>query len=350
MINKVNPQTDQKQISSYLRTIQKEKGLETALDALFDWSIEADYINREKLEENGLSCFYSLDYDLSFSYQINYARAKYNSRATGNLPPGAECLICRENGSSEGKENLRVFDITLQDRDDFFLQLSPFPLFPRHFVLINRNHIPMSMDEDSIRQSLSFISQAPSYTLCSNSDLPWAGASILSHSHFQVIKGISLPVMSSSVLESFDSPAGLTIETLRYPLPSIRITGRDNKLIGREGSRIIDAWKQTSPGKRTVNMVLFRKGRESVCILLLRDSDCRNPEALQKYKSEGIGVVEAAGSWIFPPPADYPEEELIQGSRKIIEGFFKGLSPFEPHKITGYDFLPYKRKHQNEPK
>jgi UDPglucose--hexose-1-phosphate uridylyltransferase len=347
MIKRPGPDAPQKEITNYLNKIYKQSNLEAVMNQLHLWSLDSDYINRDKLEKNSIREFYDLDYDLYFSYQINYARAGYQQKGKPALPEGAKCLICRENASSSGKEKLRIFDIELQgenEKSDFFLQLTPFPLFPRHLVLINKQHIPMNMCAESIAQSLSFVEKAPDYTLCSNSDLEWAGASILSHSHFQLLHKRRLPVMNASGLFGFEAEEGLKIEALQFPVPAIKLRSEYKEKLITEGSRIIDLWKKTAPGQRTVNMLIYREENEYVCILILRDSKCRNPEELQKYKSEGIGVVEAAGSWIFPPPADYPEEELTQKSREIIKGFFEGISAFDHMDIEGYDFLPYLRK------
>jgi len=347
MINSPGPAAPQKEITAYLNKIYEQGDLEAVMNGLHLWSLDSEYINRDKLEKNSIREYYDLDYDLYFSYQINYARAGYQQKNKPALPEGAECLICRENASSPGKENLRIFDLKLQGvegKTDFFLQLTPFPLFPRHLVLINREHTPMNMGAESIAQSLSFIGMAPHYTLCSNSDLEWAGASILSHSHFQLLHKRRLPLMNASPLFEFESEEGLKVEALRFPLPVIRLSSEKRADLVREGSRIIDLWKKTAPGMRTVNMLIYREANEFICTLVLRDSQFRTPKELQKYKSEGIGVVEAAGSWIFPPPSGYPEEELIQNCREIIKDFFIGIRVFDPLDIKGYDFLPYKRK------
>lgn len=340
----------QNKITSYLNNVYRNANIETAMEELHQWSLDSDYINREKLEKNIIRDFYDLDYDLYFSFQINYARTAYQPGNKTPLPAGAQCLICRENGSSPGKENLRIFDIELQTDggiSDFFLQLTPFPLFPRHFVLINKSHTPMDMCAQSIDQCLSFIAIAPHYTLCSNSDLEWAGASILSHSHFQLLFKRRLPVMDASALYAFPSQDGTVLEALNFPMPSLRIRSENKKKIINQGDMIIRLWKQTAPGYRTVNMLFFRENESYVLILILRDSRNRTPEKLQKYKSEGIGVVEAAGSWIFPPPSDYPEAELIQNSRDIIKGFFEGIRAFDPSDREGYNFL-YEKRINNE--
>lgn len=346
MIKRPGPDASQKEITKYLNEIYKQSNLESVMNQLYLWSLDSDYINRDKLEKNSIREYYDLDYDLYFSYQINYARAGYQQKGKPLLPEGAKCLICRENASSPGKENLRIFDMELQGKNekaDFFLQLTPFPLFPRHLVLINKQHSPMNMCAESIAQSLSFVEKAPDYTLCSNSDLEWAGASILSHSHFQILHKRRLPVMNASGLIGFKTENNIKIDTLHFPLPAVKLRSENKEILITEGSRVIDLWKGTAPGERTVNMLIYWEKNEYVCILILRDSKCRNPEKYQKYKSEGIGVVEAAGSWIFPPPADYPEAELTQNCRTIIKGFFEGISAFDPLDIGGYDFLPYER-------
>jgi len=343
MNNRPASGADQSEMTSYLNEINKKQGLEGVMEELFRWSLDSGYISRGQLEENSLHQFYDLRTDISFSYQINYSRTKYAAGTSLPLPENASCIICRENGSSPGKEHLRVYDLKLNDGEDFFIQLTPYPLFPRHYVLISTEHKPMCLDDSFLKHALSFVRLAPSYTLCSNSDLPWAGASILSHSHFQLLHKMKLPVMQAVPLFRFESNGGFPVDCLNFPLPAVRLEGKISKEIIREGSLIIDLWKKTAPGRRTVNMVICAEREKLSCILLLRDSECRNPEVLQKYKSEGIGVVEAAGSWIFPPPEGYPEEELRSNSRDIIGGFFKGISPFDPRKPEHYNFLPYKR-------
>ncbi|MDC7232246.1 MAG: DUF4922 domain-containing protein [Spirochaetales bacterium] len=346
MEGRPGPDAAQNRITTWLKEIRTRDGLEAAMEALRSWSFDSGYIDKEKLEKNTLTEYYDSDYDLSFSYQINYARSGYTPRNNRKLPPGAECLICRENAASPGKETLRVLDLKIRgekEERDFFLQLTPFPLFPRHYVLIDREHTPMNMGQEALSQCLAFTAMAPGCTVCSNSDLQWAGASILSHSHYQILPDRRLPVMDAASLFRLETDSGILMDALDFPMPALRFTSLDRTRIQREAGRCIGLWKETASGYRTVNMLCSRSGEAWMVLLILRDSRNRNPEELQKYKSEGIGVLEAAGSWIFPPPADYPEEELTRNSRNIIRGFFKGIRPFDPRNKEDWDFLPHRR-------
>ena len=56
---------------------------------------------------------------------------------------------------------------------------------------------PCAVDGRSLSDLRAFLRLVPSWTACSNSDIMWAGASILAHHHYQVFPRWSLPVMQA---------------------------------------------------------------------------------------------------------------------------------------------------------
>ncbi len=321
---------DQKTLSEYLRNIENRDCLNSALEELYKWCFRSGYLTREKLESNDRFTLYDMDRDINLVYQINYARARYQAVKAPDAP-GASCLICRENAGARGKENLRVYDIPLENGRNYFAQLTPFPLSPRHFVLINRIHTPMDIGREALEDGLLLLKKMPGYTICSNSDRAWAGASILSHSHFQVFKDHRLPLMDASPLKGvLHRERGITGEMLNFPMPVLCLTGQCREDLVNKGTRIIRNWKDKCPEKNTFNLLFWKNGENYKMALILRNSDHRNPENRNNIKSEGIGVVEAAGEWIFPPPKD-PEtaKELKENTREVLRDFYKGISPFD---------------------
>jgi len=303
----------QEEIQAGLAEIHRRWGLQAAMDCLFEWELKAGYITREKLE--GIERLELPDPQLgvTFHLQINYARSRYQSKPARqeSLPP-VHCAICKQNVGRPGKEALRIYEFPLDGkRRWFFLQLTPFPLFSHHFVLILSQPLAQCIDEQTVRDMFAFLALAPEYTVCSNSDVEWAGSSILEHLHFQVFKGLRLPVQEASALPGFRGLLGSCgLEILRYPLAAIRLAGERAEEVAEAASRLIRAWKALSPGRNTVNLLLLREAGAYRFFVFLRNPDYRTAERLRRFKSEGVGVIEASGEIILPVP-EGPEAPVL---------------------------------------
>ena len=316
-----------------------------AMEYLFRWELKSGYITRRQYAGSERHSFRDGETGITFRLQVNFARSGYTPSSPENHEnPPVHCAICRENVGKPGKEKLRVFDFLLGNRA-FFLQLTPFPLFDRHFVLVLTEPEPQNVDEAALDQMFRFLELAPDYTVCSNSDVAWAGSSILEHQHFQVFRLLHLPVMNAEAAkgQSFRIDNCL-LEVLNYPMAVIRITGPSDEPIQRIGWRLIRNWKSRDPGRNTVNLVLSderaarrgyaRRGnarRGNALYIFLRNPDYRTPSDLQSLKREGVGVIEAAGEAILPVPED---QKLWKRIRKeglsVIKGIIEGNSPVKP--------------------
>jgi UDPglucose--hexose-1-phosphate uridylyltransferase len=286
------PDTPQQEIQDRLARIHAAGDLSIVMDCLFRWSLAAGYITREKLEQVERLEFPDPDTGVTFRIQVNHARTKYSDAQEREkkeaAPAGPRaCLLCRDNIGRPGKEGLRVYEFLLDGRERrFFLQLTPFPLYPYHFVPVSSEHSPQFLNAQSVRDMLDFLRLAPEYTVASNSDVEWAGASILNHLHYQALRGVRLPVMDARpVPERTRRLPGLAIEFLRYPLPAFRFTAVEEEPLRAAVPALIALWKSRDPGYRT-------------------------PVGLRRFKSEGVGVIEASGEAILPVPKGPEAEEL----------------------------------------
>jgi galactose-1-phosphate uridylyltransferase len=324
------------------------------MDGLYLWELQSGYITREKLEENEQLCFLDSKLEIEFRVQVNLARSKYIPKQLEGGPAGSggrkqndgrkqtggtsteterdhHCAICRDNVGSPGKETLRVFEFTLPGGGrDYFLQLTPFPVFPYHFVVITVKPEPMSIDYRAMREMMLFQEAVPGYTVCSNSDVDWAGSSILDHHHLQVFKGLILPVMTAGA-EMNASAAGCTVQLLVYPAAAVRVFGGSREEVLDAAWNIVRRWKERDPGKNTVNLIFHETGGLFVYHIFFRNPAFLTPEKLRRIKSEGIGVIEAAGVGIFPVPAGDDAEELRRRIRgqggEIMKGILGGINP-----------------------
>jgi galactose-1-phosphate uridylyltransferase len=179
----------------------------------------------------------------------------------------------------------------------------------------------------------AFLEEAPGYTVCSNSDVEGAGSSILEHHHFQVFKGLKLPAMTAEAKPIFRA-RDIRAEYLDFPCASLRLSSGERDRLVRTAAEIMNTWKGGSAGN-TGNLIAWRecreKGGEWNMIIFFRNPAFQIPRELRRFKSEGIGIIEAAGAAILPVPSGPDAEELHGEIRKnggrIIRGILEGINP-----------------------
>ncbi|MDF1653838.1 MAG: DUF4922 domain-containing protein [Coxiellaceae bacterium] len=303
--------------------------LTSALEALYQQEIELGYIEPERLKDNLYYSFDDPNYDVTFKAQVNYLRDHYiQDMANRPKPDGLECPICYDNIHAPGKENLRVRELSLANQD-YFAQYSPYPLFPYHTVVISKQHYPMTMNRQCVIDLISFVNQAPEYTCCSNSDVQWAGASILQHHHYQVFKNLTLPIQTAKSVFELQS-INYTLELLNYPIVCARLSSDNADTIIKVGGDIIEDWKNKRE-KNSCNLLLDKHNGEYHLYILFRHPDYRTPIPIKKIKSEGIGVVEVCGYGIYPVPhGDNSEaiwDKINNDGLSVIKYLISGNSP-----------------------
>ncbi len=160
-----------------------------------------------------------------------------------------KCLLCIENEGYHGtikhpaRQNLRLIPVTLEG-EKYYLQYSPYVYYNEHCIVLNRDHVPMTIGKSTFAKLLSFVSEFPHYTIGSNADLPIVGGSILSHDHFQGGSYV-FPMARAKVREAFTVGGFEDIEcgVLDWPLAVIRLSGPDRNRIAELADRIFRIWK-----------------------------------------------------------------------------------------------------------
>lgn len=326
----------QKQMQSYLEQVFMEKGLPEVLEKMNTWSHQVGYLTPEKLTDNRLFEYLDKSTGVTFKTQINYARSNYTPKPlAGKNIPKLHCPICFENVGIPGKENLRVFSFDLREGRRFFIQQTPFPLFPYHFVLVDHEKRPMQMSLLSLKDLTRFIDLAPDYVACSNSDVEWAGASILQHHHYQVFKDLHLPIMEAQFCEKTyerTNACGYTLKwgLLNYPIATLKLLCRDRLTLVNLSHAIIQYWKKQKKGN-TCNLIVRYHQKQWEAYFILRNPDFRTPQKLQTIKSEGVGIIEVAGEGIYPVPSGDKEawawDQIENHGLSVIKGIIEGANP-----------------------
>lgn len=324
-------------MQQYLESLAKTHGLNAALDALFDWSLRVGYITHAKLNDNKRYRYPDASLGVTFTTQINIARSLYSPKPLEGVNiPKLHCPICIENQTLPGKENLRIYEFELTPGRPFFVQLTPFPLFPYHYVLIARDRVPMIMERQSIADLHRFISLAPGYVGCSNSDVEWAGASVLVHHHYQVIKNLHVPIMEADWIQAYHATtdyagAPLQFGLLNFPIACTKLQSPSAETIIAAGGSIIQQWKALDPGRNTCNLILRKEQDAYELYIIFRNPDYRTPPELTPIKSEGVGIIEVAGEGIYPVPQGPDAEKLWQTIEQhgldVIKGIIAGNNP-----------------------
>ncbi len=300
-------------MQEYLRMVDEQEGLCRALDLLWAWEGHVGYFNPEALAQNRRYEFFDEATAVTLRAQVNFARHRYSSQPQSPSASTRHCAICYDNLEQPGKEKLRVFRLLLDDGREYFVQVTPFPLFPKHFVVILMDKLPMQMSGQSLADLTRFVELAPGYVGCSNSDVEWAGASILAHHHYQVFEQLDLPIMHAQIASPFYyENATLSLGLLHFPIACCKVTARARDAWLTACDKIIAAWKQLAPGKNTCNLVVTLNDGLYACYILFRNPNFRTAPELLGIKSEGVGVIEVAGEGIYPVPSGEHAEAIWQ--------------------------------------
>lgn len=312
-----------------------------AFQYLHKLSVNSYYIKNDSQRKN-------ITWDFSSNYgqiklSINLSKPEKSPEAIALLknakPSGYPmCPLCRENIGYSGsitnasRQNLRYVDFNFK-KDKYFLQFSPYSYFNEHFVLNNFIHKPMEVTSDSISTLISFCKKHPYFFLGSNADLPIVGGSILNHDHFQGGK-TSFPIQKAHSIKKYHIANKLIVDILRWPISTIKITGKSPKEILRIFNKIKTAWyaydnhelgivAKSKLGQRqnAITPFVTVRGSNISLYLMLRNNGVspKHPLGLFHFherhwniKKENIGIIEQIGLAILPGRLASEMDQLVE--------------------------------------
>ncbi|HOO26970.1 MAG TPA: UDP-glucose--hexose-1-phosphate uridylyltransferase [Lachnospiraceae bacterium] len=238
-----------------------------------------------------------------------------------------KCLLCVENEGYAGRinhparENHRIIPITICGQKWGF-QYSPYVYYNEHCIVLNTQHVPMTINREVFEKLFDFLRQFPHYMICSNADLPIVGGSILSHEHFQG-GNFEFPMARAMVEKRIVVPGFEEIEAgiLHWPLSAIRIRSKNQKRLTALADHILTAWrnytdedafifaKTDGVPHNTITPVARKAGGLYELDLTLRNNITTEDRPLGVYhprgeyhhiKKENIGGIEVMGLAILP--------------------------------------------------
>lgn len=179
-----------------------------------------------------------LDVDgMKIKVQFNPARAVSSAAKVDAASLKARrCFLCAENRPAE--------QYGIDWADSFTILINPFPIFPRHLTIPDKNHVPQAV-EGSVVEMLRLAELLPDYTVFYNG--PKCGASAPDHFHFQAgnsdfltiaenLEGVELKTLAT------DKESTLSLED-SLPLKMFVI----DAATPQEGERLFDRLMRAMP-------------------------------------------------------------------------------------------------------
>lgn len=301
-----------------------------ATDYYFKLSQDSDYIRRYRVCKD-VKWTVSTQYgELDVTINLSKPEKDPKAIAAAKFAKQTEypkCLLCVQNEGYAGRtnhparENHRIIPITINDSKWGF-QYSPYVYYNEHCIVLNGEHVPMSIERSTFVKLFDFIKLFPHYFLGSNADLPIVGGSILSHDHFQggnyEFAMAKAPMEERFTVKGYDDvEAGI----VKWPLSVIRLRCGDEGKIIDLADYILKKWRgytdeaafiyANTDGEphNTITPIARKKDGKFELDLVLRNNitteECplgvyHPHEELHHIKKENIGLIEVMGLAVLP--------------------------------------------------
>lgn len=307
-----------------------EKGPVEATDAYYNFSINSNYIRKDRIAKDKKWQVPSPYGDIDITINLSKPEKDPKAIAAAKLMKQSaypKCQLCMENEgyagrlNHPGRMNHRIIPITVNDSKWGF-QYSPYVYYNEHCIVFNSQHVPMKIERATFRKLFDFVKQFPHYFLGSNADLPIVGGSILTHDHFQgghyTFAMETAPVEKSFTVKGFED---VSCGIVKWPLSVIRLNGESDDRIIELADHILKSWRAYTdeaafvfaetdgePHNTITPIARMRDGRYELD-LALRNNITTEEHPLGLYhphekrhhiKKENIGLIEVMGLAVLP--------------------------------------------------
>lgn len=318
------------EVVSHMNDLYHHFGPRKMSESYYQFSIASNYIRQDRIDKNIHWLSSSRYGDIEMSINLSKPEKDPKEIAKAKLLPSSnypKCLLCKENVGFAGnfkqpaRQNHRILPVKLE-KDQYYMQYSPYVYYQEHCIIFNEQHIPMHIDQSTFEHLLAFIDYLPHYFLGSNADLPIVGGSILTHDHYQGGHH-HFPIEKAKVLASYtiNPYQDVCVDLIEWPLSTLRLTSSNKEQLVLLGNFILQQWIQYSDeivdiqafsGQERHNTItpIARKVNDNYQLdLVLRNNRCNEtyPDGIfhphqdvHHIKKENIGLIEVMGLAILP--------------------------------------------------
>lgn len=307
------------------------KSPEAATDYYYNFSRKTDYIRDYRIA-NDIKWITKTEYG-DIDITVNLSKPEKDPKAIAaalkmkQTKAYPKCMLCVENEGYAGRvnhparQNHRIIPITLGGKQ-WYMQYSPYVYYNEHCIVFDGEHEPMTVCYENFVKLFDFVKMFPHYFIGSNSDLPIAGGSILTHEHFQggryTFAMAKAPVETKVSFKGYDDiDAGI----VKWPMSVIRLRGDSAERLCELGGKILSVWRNYTDENafilaetdgdihNTVTPIArFANGKYEFDIVLR--NNITTPEYPDGYyhphpeyhhiKKENIGLIEVMGLAVLP--------------------------------------------------
>ena len=316
-------------VMSNFDSLVRNNGIEAATNYLNELSVNSNYIRMPDIKKNIKWTAECPNGNLTITINLSKPEKSNEQVALERSMPQTKypkCMLCLENLGFEGsyrhpaRETIRIIPMFLND-EPWFMQYSPYVYFDNHCIAVSENHQPMSITPKTFTRLLDFVELFPHYFMGSNADLPIVGGSILAHEHYQGGKKV-LPMFTRPVRKAFatNEYPSVNIGILDWYNSVIKLSGTNRKDIEAVAQKILASWRNytdenvgviahTDAPHNTITPIATIENGDYCLYLILRNNrtDEAHPygiyhptEDMHNIKKEGIGLIEAMGTFILP--------------------------------------------------
>ncbi len=292
---------------------------------------DADYIKTYRISKD-VKWLSETEYG-ELQITINLSKPEKDPRdiaAAKNAPSinYPKCLLCPENEGYSGtqthpsRQNHRIINIKLCG-EDWGMQYSPYLYYNEHSIILNKKHLPMTIERATFQKLIDFLKQFPHYFIGSNADLPIVGGSILSHEHFQGGRH-TFPLETASIIYDFKTSNYPNIKAgiVKWPMSVIRISSRNADELVDFAVYILEKWRGYSdaeagiyafsgetPHNTITPIARYCDGIYTFDLVLRNNITTKEHpmgvfhphKELHNIKKDNIGLIEVMGLAILPP-------------------------------------------------
>lgn len=300
-----------------------------ATDYYYNLSMDSNYIRRDRIAKDVKWVTETKYGRLDITINLSKPEKDPKAIAAAKLLKQSgypKCLLCKENEGYAGRlnhparQNHRIIPLDFPD-GKWYLQYSPYVYYNEHCIVFNGEHTPMTINDQTLKKLLDFVSMFPHYFIGSNADLPIVGGSILTHEHFQGgcynFAMASAPIEKEIVFKGYENiKAGI----VKWPMSVIRITG-EKEDVESLSCKILKAWREYTDEEafifsktdgeihNTITPIARRADNKFQMDLVLRNNITTKEypfgvfhphEELHHIKKENIGLIEVMGLAVLP--------------------------------------------------
>ena len=258
-----------------------------------------------------------------FSVKLQFNPRRIISSAAAVDPASISrrpCFLCVENLPEAQKGILY--------RQTFLILCNPAPIFPQHYVVSNRRHIPQSIEKNMDAFLLLAKDFGPGFTVFYNG--PRCGASAPDHLHFHAVPSDMMPIekeiredRNKILIRKVEGVSILTSMSLSRPI--IIVEGKELKSVETALRMAVTAMQEAlpAPDEPMMNLLCAYDGTQWRVLIIPRRK--HRPEAYYREGDERIlispGMVDMGGLIITPVEKDFNAIDAEQ-----IGNIFKEVS------------------------